>query len=222
MIRLPFNTRIHGVLACGGSGTRFARSRGARSPYPKHLEQVAGKTVLERSVESMIAFTGTNSITITLNPLLAQQYIEEIKKIAERHKNIEFSYLISTETKTDGIPLSQLKNDLRNGATTLNNKRVKFNENDPLIIGPGDTFLTGQDNGRLKKDIQDFVGQRSNDVSGVGPSEGFVYLIIKPSNLNDDIHPHLALLSDYGLGFVTINQQRDISNAEGQLTSIER
>jgi len=108
MIRLPFSKPpIHGVLVCGGNATRFAATKRVSPPYPKHLENIAGWTLLERAVNSMVKYTGITEITITLNNQMQDEYLAEINRIAAYYNRVKFSYLVSSPVESDGIPLSQ-------------------------------------------------------------------------------------------------------------------
>lgn len=214
---------MQAIIQCGGNGSRFAKSIGAKTPYPKHLEKIGEKTILQLSVESVLSIAEVDMVTFLLNPVLRQPYIGELRKIRKENPNIKFF-------ETDG-PRNEdyisIAGQLGKGIKDLNGKDYRFDITQDAIVCHGDIFLKNQGNmKRLKDDIVDFlVTNTSKKLLDI--CDDFadpLFLVGRPIDwTNDGLSPHIEKRSidEYRLGYFNVNTVEILNEIRANRGTIE-
>lgn len=128
---------MHGILVCAGNATRFAEPMRVTTPFPKQLLQVNGKTILERSLLTMLRFFDIHSITLATHPKLGETYLTYLYQLQMHYSNIEFSMLTLT-TSREGVNAEKIAGImLRNGIVTVNGDQKNVDRNEMCIVEPG-------------------------------------------------------------------------------------
>lgn len=198
---------MHALIACGGNGSRFAESVGASVPYPKHLEKIGAKTILQLSVESVLSVADIDKVTVLLNPKLRKTYIEELRKIKTENPNIRF-FETDAPNKEDYMSIAI---QLGKGIRDLSGKPDKFDINEDVISCHGDIFLKNQGNkNELKVGIMNFLKEkRSGELLDL--CDDFadpLFLVGRPIDWTNDGSSRRIekrSIDRYGLGYFNVN-----------------
>ena len=204
---------MHGVLLCGGQGSRFAEAKGIPPPYPKHLEKVENQTILSLAAKSMIDYMPIDALTFILNPRLTDLYISEIQYIAAQHRHIRCDYLLNTHPRPEISPLFEVPKIIK--------KESNVKNYDPIIVvGQGDIFLYGNKPQELKNLIQFHeINIQNNQVVAICADGGFIYTISRLSALTMDRKrfDQEYFLDQFDLHYFQVNIPVDITLIEGRI-----
>jgi hypothetical protein len=214
---------MHGILACSGNATRFAASVGAQAPYPKHLEQVAGRSVLDRSVESMATFLPVSDVTVILNPQLEEAYIAHLRQLQGEYPHISLHYVLQEPHERSGL-MGSIRDSMKDGIYTLDGEKKAFG--DPVVaVGFGDAIVRGNYSSEVHrlvtaqmKNIE--YGDRLVVGAGFGRVFGpmMIYNISRFSRLTDRFRADMGIDGlEHDIAVWNINRKEDIHEAENDL-----
>ncbi len=200
-------TSVQGLIVCSGTGRRYAQSIGSReNPYPKHLERIGNKTLLEKATDSLLDCLPVTGVTYTIHERLENRYVDEIKKIAAKHRRLKFTY---TLVRPNGeLDLQQLSFYLSENLQDLRGSHAYLHEG-VIALAYGDVFLVG-DGRELKKDVNRYVPQIELGHNLAVYSDplygGTIYCLSNTHNFGRQTSYHpLADIHGYGLHLWNIN-----------------
>lgn len=212
---------FRGVIACGGNGTRFAKSVGVTAPYPKHLEQIHGLSVLYHAIQGMRGNIGIDRFTITLNPALRGPYLDHLKDIQSEESGIELTYAFGEPDTETGL-FSIIKNGFERGVYNLQGKQVPIG-NELVTIALGDSVITVGDSFRLQKDLDNMLPwlMRNQSFAIFRDQErgGLIYWFSRLSELGDGSPTYRRGGSDYDLRWWNCNSREELLVAEEEMRS---
>lgn len=211
---------IHGLIACGGNATRFAQSVGQPPPYPKHLEMIGDKSVLERAVNSILTNVGSVSgITFVLNPRLKDQYVAYLSKLQSEYPTIPFSYTAGEKADENEGLFSELRRTMRNELYDLEGQMLQF-EDPTVAFGFGDAIVRIRDQTRMQDKLREYEerirsGKTVTIVDMSRWSPGTLYIIGRLNYLPDTRYPNYEIEAvPYGLKTWNINTREDLIRAK--------
>ncbi len=150
---------IHGHIFCGGVGSRWGGTR--EVPYPKHLEEVLGMSILELNIRFMQEL-GISNISVSLNPLLYESYIEHLADIAAR-LGVSITYALTDfDTKKDYV-VETARLLTEQGAVSLEGHKVYIDENQIILGLQGDSVVAG---------FEDEISGIKSTVESIVPTDG--------------------------------------------------
>lgn len=214
---------LHGLLLCSGNATRFAQSVEAESPYPKHLEKIGDKTILELSIEGLISNLEVQAVTVTLNPILKDTYISHLIDIQHKHPEVSLNYILTLPNeypdshRIDGI-CDGLRRDINRGIYALDGSLISF-QNPVYVFAHGDALIEITDKEELKRDINGLTSQleegRDVMITTGGPWSGTLYYLGKINSLSDYYeHKNGISAGLYGFRVWNINRIEDLIMAK--------
>jgi len=209
---------IHGIIACGGNSERYAQSVGEETPFPKHLQEIGGKTLLTRSFEALIYnVPEIKSVTFALNRQLEKPYIEHMKEIQKAHPEIQLSF--TSTVKIDGRHLfTNIKTAVYEGVYDLSHHKIYLG-NPIVAIALGDSVVRNGDTGAIQTDLNKHHSSLAEGSSlGIfqsGKSEGLIYWFSRLNGLGEGDPDFREDGQKYGLS-------RWNCNTKGELTVAKR
>ena len=212
-------SQIHGIIACAGSGTRFAASVGKPPPYPKHLEKVGEETVLTKAFKGLIRNIPVNKVTFTVNPRLQALYVDHIKELQEKHPDIELSYSPTADPESIGL-FPNLKSALTREIRDLSGISLHV-ENPVVAIALGDSVVTEGDKSTIAKDLEthlpSILDGQSFAIYRDIEKRGLVYWLSRLHNLDNGLPTHKRAAMDYGIRWWNCNSREELAAANKDL-----
>jgi len=210
---------IHGIIACAGNGSRFAQSVGKISPFPKHLEMVGDKSVLNYAFEGLVHNIPVESVTFTLNPLLQERYIDHLHELQSEYPNIALSYAPAREIPGARL-FTNIQETLRHGVIMLDGREADLG-NPIAAIALGDSVITQGNRDALKQDIDELlphiVEGKSFAIFRDPQLKGLMYWLSAVSELSDG-DPHFSRNAhDYDLRWWNCNTREELLIAQREL-----
>ena len=216
------NNNIQGLIACSGNATRFAQSIGKNPPYPKHLEMIGDKSVLNMVTESFIKYIPVSSITFTINSQLQDQYISHLKNIQEKLPNIKLSFVVTTPGENSNI-YTDLKNAVKNDIFQLNGKKLKLPEDPIMAIGYGDAIIKIAKAKSIQKAIESYLpkletGHNISIFNHANTPTQALHYITKPSSFSEKWPTKIIEAYKYGFECWNINTIGQLRQAREDLS----
>lgn len=206
--------KIHGHIFCGGIGSRWGGT--SDRPYPKHLEKINGMTVLELNIR-FLKELGINNISIELNPLISDMYIQELIEI-EKRLNVTISYTI-TDSEDSERYIAKITESLKSeGLTRLDGTQIRLAE-DQVILGlQGDSVIVDFAEG-IEPTREIIMSQRPTGQGGIHLG-GYPCYHILPMAIGILFTPNTVWAKDrlfLPLTFQNLNEPKDKESVEEYL-----
>lgn len=221
MIYFDMFEAIHGVLAASGEASRYAASIKVDTPFAKHLEDLGGRTILDRSVQSLIDTVPVNGITFTLNYELREKYLSFLRVLQEKYPNIPFSYTLGL-SRSDLLHLSIIR-ELKAVKSLKDNRYIKLG--DPLVaLGFGDTVVSASKDNELRRVISyGLPDLRTRNILVVETNFFWRTRIFNLGRLSRLFvgEPDVVDISKYNMACWNINTKRDLADARENLFFLE-
>jgi hypothetical protein len=204
-------------MTCSGDATRFAASLGIVGPVAvaKHLQKIGGRSVLQRSIDSLITNIGVSGITFTLNPLLAERYIQYLQEIQPEYSKVDFSYTVRSAVKQEGF-CDGVRRSIREGVYKLDGQVFDIG-NPIMVLTHGDAIFKISQIDRMRQKIAEYSSflERGGNLMVVtgGMFSGTVYYLGQIDSLSDHYYGDGLNAGRYGLEFWNINTVQDLNEA---------
>lgn len=215
----PMSDQLHGVITASGNGSRYASSIGATPPYPKHLEKIAGKTVLQWAVEGMAHYLPVSDICVTLHPAFGDLYRAELHRIQEQLPSVPIRAFDIAPIADDG--------DIASGIVHKVFGPGFFDDANLVAYGSGDVVLNGGDAEGIKSVLRSCLPRISKNRMAVSviPDVGWwgrIYAIAPGWRMSDHVRSdsHTSLEA-FGINWWNINTRGDLLRAENEVQTMQ-